>query len=97
MDKKLKFLKIGTIICTVISCILIIFNFVLPWTIKLALLDKVNSSDASAIGIIGGADGPTAIYITVGNRNAGYIFTGVFVVITLAGILLYRKLKNKVH
>jgi len=59
----------------------------------------ISSKDASAIGIIGGADGPTAIFIaTKGGlslQKLMLILILIFGVITIILFLLKRTIKNK--
>ena len=47
----------------------------------------------SAIGIIGGADGPTAIFITGPDWSSAAI-TAVVILLVIAGIILLKKLKR---
>jgi len=48
--------------------------------------------EAASIGIIGGADGPTAIFIT-GTSWIPIALTAA-VVVTIAGLLLFKKLRK---
>lgn len=77
-----KAVGILTIISAVITLISGIFNFLLP----MYLLHKfqIDANGASSIGIIGGADGPTAIYVA--GQSSSYSITVIFVLITIAGI-----------
>ena len=54
------------------------------------------SAESSSIGIIGGADGPTAIFVT-SNINWLYIcgFIGIIAVAILVVIFIYRNKKKK--
>ena len=50
-------------------------------------------SESEAIGVIGGADGPTAIFVT-GSFNSGAIVGSILVLILAAVLVLSRKRKN---
>lgn len=54
--------NILTIISAVITLISAAYSFLIPMFLWYKL--QLNTSKASSIGIIGGADGPTAIYLT---------------------------------
>lgn len=43
-----------------------------------------------SVGIIGGPDGPTSIYITGGNIFVGFIIIGIVLMI-LAGVIMYKR------
>lgn len=53
--------------------------------------------DASSIGIIGGADGPTAIFLATNIPTWLYLLGGALVLalIVLAGVALSSRHKNK--
>ena len=52
--------------------------------------------EASSIGIIGGVDGPTAIYIT--KKATGYILWSIpGIAVFLLGMVLYRPVKRTVE
>lgn len=75
-----KIVMIVTVFSTAAAAIGILYEYVLP----LYLSFKLNKdlSDASSIGIIGGADGPTAIYVS-GSVSPG--LTALFAVLAAAG------------
>ena len=54
------------------------------------------SSESASIGIIGGADGPTAIFVT-SNINWMYVcgFVVIIVVAILVALFIYRNKKKK--
>ena len=53
-------------------------------------------NEAASIGIIGGADGPTAIFVTSGTNWMGLCSVlGVIAVISLVVFLIYRNKKKK--
>ena len=52
------------------------------------------TKDAASVGIIGGADGPTAIYVA-SNGYASTIVSSVVALAVIAGVILVIKKKNK--
>lgn len=63
------------------------------WILYLWLEDPLlTASEASTVGIIGGADGPTAIFITGPNPGAAAYLVPILLI--AAGIWGYRKLKR---
>ena len=75
-----------TVITAVITIVSAAYEFLLPMFLSFAL--HFDAREASSIGIIGGADGPTAIYIT--GHPPMRVITAVFASLTAAGIL-YRR------
>lgn len=53
---------------------------------------NVNTKDASSIGIIGGADGPTAVFVS-GHVNSHW-FTVIFAMLTILGIVYLLRTKH---
>ncbi|MBB2182932.1 sodium ion-translocating decarboxylase subunit beta [Lachnospiraceae bacterium MD1] len=94
---KLRYVRLIAIVITVISILATIGMVVLNRMVPLFLshMLKMDVREASAIGIIGGADGPTSIYITGYNSS---ILTVIFAFIALIGICFLfftRKKRNK--
>jgi len=95
--KKVKLKKIVTIltiISMIITLISAIFNFVIPVYLSYKL--NINAGEVHSIGIIGGADGPTSIYVTSSYTDT-YLITVIFTVISVAGIVyqIYTKKTTK--
>jgi len=88
-----KIVTIFTAICIVVTIICIGFNFVLPKYLAYKLNEGVR--DASTIGIIGSADGPTAIFIT--SQLPSYLFTVIFLVLSMAGICYLFLTRNTIN
>jgi Na+-transporting methylmalonyl-CoA/oxaloacetate decarboxylase beta subunit len=86
-----KFVMIFTVVCGAAAAIGILYEYLLP--LYLSYKFKTDLSDASAIGIIGGADGPTTIYLS-GSVSPG--ITALFAVLAAMGItyLIIAKRKN---
>jgi len=72
-----------TVITAVITIISAAYEYLLPVFLSFAL--HFDAREASSIGIIGGADGPTAIYLT--GQPPMRVITAVFASLTVAGIL----------
>jgi Na+-transporting methylmalonyl-CoA/oxaloacetate decarboxylase beta subunit len=93
MNNKLirKIVMILTVFCGAAAAIGILYEYLLP--LYLSYKFKTDLSDASAIGIIGGADGPTTIYLS-GSVPPG--ITALFAVLAVIGIayLITSKIKN---
>lgn len=71
--------KVVLIILCVITLLLVTASFFF----------LASSQQGSSIGIIGGADGPTTIFIT-GNPLGLYITTGLFLIAATVWYLIYR-------
>ena len=79
-----------TIICALVTFISAFSSSLL--SLYLSYRFNINTRDASSIGIIGGADGPTAIFIS--GKSSFQLFTALLTI--LGGIyLVVIKYKNK--
>jgi len=86
--KILKAIKVSTIIFGIFALIGIVFNVGMGLFLRFQGL-----SQSTSVGIIGGADGPTAIYLA---SNSGFpLFTIIATILTVIGILKYNSLKKK--
>ncbi len=93
MIKRHKAIKTITIISLIITMISGLVNFVVP-LIKFNQF-YMNRATASSVGIIGGADGPTSVFIAI--KTPYHIITIVFGVISVIGIiymLVHKYLKK---
>ena len=62
----------------------------------LLMLFNKSYNAAASIGVIGGADGPTAIFVTTKpSATPLFMIYGSFILLGLVGFLLLRKLKRK--
>ena len=88
-NKVTKTVTFITIISGIITLVSIAFNFLMPLYILHKFKVEINNS--SAIGIIGGADGPTVIFLS--GQTSPHLITIVFALLTMAGIgyLIYIK------
>ena len=94
-QRKLNISKIILII-TVVSAIIALLAGVWEYLLPMYLLYKYNENENSSIGIIGGADGPTAIFVT-SRLSYSLSITSIFLVITILGIitlLFIKRLRN---
>lgn len=90
-NKIRKVIFILTVIGVIATIINISFYYLLP--LYLSLKFHTDFRGASSIGIIGGADGPTIIYLS--NPNSFYI-TGVLGLLSIVGILFLIVYRNKI-
>ena len=61
----------------------------------LVLFNKANN--AASIGIIGGADGPTAIFVTSATRDTALPSEAIYILLLIMGLIGFsalRKIKN---
>ena len=94
--KTQRILKWAAVCCGVLSAVCFAWRGALE-LLRRALADGglAGSSGAASIGIIGGADGPTAIFL-VSNPGGidGVLWTGVLLAL-LAGVLLLIRRKRR--
>lgn len=94
--KKLKTISIISGVLTLVQLI----SFVLPPIVSLVLKIKmqIDMANAATIGIIGGADGPTAVFVGASNA-AGYIRYGLLaataLVFVISSIMILVKKSKK--
>jgi Na+-transporting methylmalonyl-CoA/oxaloacetate decarboxylase beta subunit len=84
------------IVVTIISALILLYNLAFDKILLLYLANKYNIStdlsDAVSIGIIGGADGPTSIYL--GKSESPILFNIIFLIVMVAGIIYLMKTKK---
>ena len=94
MNHKLinKFVFVFTAICVAATALSAVYNYLLP--LYLSYKFNMDLRGASSIGIIGGADGPTSIYVS---SSLLPNITAIFALLAAAGIiyLFFDKRKNK--
>ncbi len=90
---KIKVIAIFTILCASISFISVFSGSFL--SLYLFYRFNIHTRDAGSTGIIGGADGPTAIFVS--KQSSSYLFTVIFALLTILGsiYLVVTKYKNK--
>ena len=79
-----------TIIFIIMTLISICHNFIMLISPFFKLQKQIGSSNS--VAIIGGADGPTALYIT--NEPSLHIFTVIFALLSIAGVLYLSHIKR---
>lgn len=82
-----------TVICGIISLVSAFFKPLL--TLYLANKSNIDIKNAASVGIIGGADGPTAIFISDQGKSSW--FTVVFALLTILGAVYLFFEKYKKH
>lgn len=93
VKKSRKIIIALTVVTSVITIINASWKFIMRLYIQYSFqIDTDNS--ASSIGIIGGADGPTAIFIS-GHQHSS-IFTIIFALLSVAGVI-YLLVTRKVN
>lgn len=89
---KLKFLKFGMFVSGTLTIIIAMSDFILKQFIKLAFKVDISGNEAASIGIIGGADGPTSIFLTSSHSFPDkYIWMLIFSGITVVCFLFWRR------
>jgi len=88
--KNKKVITILTIITTLITLISVSFNFFLRMYVSYRF--NIDSNNADSIGIIGGSDGPTSIFIA-GKASSGSIII-VFAFLSIIGFVYLVFLKK---
>ncbi|GAU79629.1 sodium ion-translocating decarboxylase subunit beta [Fusibacter sp. 3D3] len=90
-----KWMKVVTVISGVFGTLLLMSNWLLKLVLLGAMHADVSKHEAGSIGIIGGADGPTAIFIgTKSPEIVKYIIVVILYTITAIGIIKWRKGKE---
>ena len=79
-------------ICMIVAASVFALVEIVPLIALTVLLAK--PIDARSVGIIGGADGPTSIFVTAPDWTGLAIGTVIFAVLLVVGIVLLRKSKR---
>ena len=91
-EKIMKAIAILTILCGLLTFISLFTSYLL--SLYLSHKFNIDTRDAGSIGIIGGADGPTAIYLS--GQISSHWFTVVFTTLAILGIIYLIFAKNSV-
>jgi len=91
-EKSTKMITIFTVICALVAFISLFSSYLL--SLYLSHKFNIDTRDAGSIGIIGGADGPTAIYLS--GQISSHWFTVVFTTLAILGIIYLIFAKNSV-
>ncbi len=84
------------LIISVVSALISLVIGILGYLLPLYMTQKYSLSPNSSIGIIGGADGPTAIFVTCELSNS-LLLAAVFFLIAVLGVVcqfFIRRFKN---
>ena len=87
-----RFLRISSLVLLVLSAFSLIVQASEKLVLRLLLKITVPGS-ASSIGIIGGADGPTAVFVTRTARS-GWLHILLPIAVIAAAIIVLRKTKK---
>lgn len=79
-------------VCMIVAAAVFAAVEIIPMIVLAVLLAK--PIDAGAVGIIGGADGPTSVFVTAPDWAGLAIGTAIFAVLLVVGIVLLRKSKR---
>ena len=79
-------------ICMIVAASVFAAVEIIPLIVLTVLLAK--PVDAGAVGIIGGADGPTSVFVTAPDWVGLAVGTMIFAVLLAVGILLLKKAKR---
>ncbi len=90
-EKSTRMVTVFTVICALVAFIGLFSTYLL--TLYLSYKFKMDTRDAGSIGIIGGADGPTTIYIS--SQLNLRLFTAIFVLLTILGVIYLFVIKYK--
>ncbi|HHU74693.1 MAG TPA: sodium ion-translocating decarboxylase subunit beta [Clostridiales bacterium] len=96
--KRMKFRKVIwvlTIVNLVITILMIGLDYIMPAYLSYKLNKSIGISKNKSIGVIGGADGPTSIFIA-GSNNHNTLFMIIFGILTFGGfiyLIITRKKK----
>ncbi|EYE88068.1 hypothetical protein Q428_09995 [Fervidicella metallireducens AeB] len=90
-EKSIKMITIFTVICALVAFISLFSSYLLSLYLSHKL--NIDTREAGSIGIIGGADGPTAIYLS--GQSSSYLFTAIFALLTILGFIYLVVIKYK--
>ena len=89
MNRKLQILCLGA---AILSTLVLAGKALLPW-----LLTKSFDGIAHSVGVIGGADGPTAVFITTGISHGSFPGSIIWFVVLIVSVLGFICLRRKKH
>lgn len=85
-----KVIKLLTVICALVAVISVFLTYILPLYLSHKFINDVTNS--VSVGIIGGADGPTVVYLAKSSSTPW--FTIVFAVLAILGVIYLLLAKN---
>ena len=94
--KKPVLLRLIAVLSAAFALFLAFFDWVVTFLIQLITRNPLQTDISGNAGIIGGADGPTAIYITSSpTHDIRYLLSAVFAIITILAVSSLRKKRVK--
>ena len=96
--KKPKIFKIISIISGIFGLIIVFSEKIIFNLIKFLMDSNVNflyGSDSSSVGIIGGADGPTSIYLASNKFSGSKLLAVIFFLISAICAVKYQNTKDR--
>ena len=92
-----KLITIGVAILTTISGIIVSYNIVMYLFLTIYIKNKfhIGANSAASVGIIGGADGPTSIYLSGSNSRVAFPLALLLFVAGIGYFIIMRYLKTK--
>lgn len=90
MKKKLCYLLFGA--CAVYGAFELLGLLITYLFLYSHALGSVSAMEASSIGIIGGADGPTSVFVTTASQGS-YLLPVLLLILGVGGILWLRRKK----
>ncbi|GEM_PF-237489 len=88
---RLNLIKMGTTLSVVIACISVTIHYIIPKYVYKLNMNFSPWRKPQSIAIIGGADGPTAIFLT--SSYSTYVIPLVFATLSMAGFLYLKDKK----
>ena len=93
---KRRLVKWGTILCAALAMLILAGNMLLKTAMLRLIGGQVVAGDAASIGIIGGADGPTAIFVaTKAGPVSPWLLAGILAALSVAGLLWLRHIDRR--
>ena len=85
---KQKFLKILCLAGATVSA-----GWLTVYGLMMFLVNRALETEAASIGVIGGADGPTAIFVTTSGPDWDLVIAGAVLIVSLIGYWYLRRKK----
>ena len=85
--------KVAAVCMIVAAGVYALFEIV-PWIIIMVITNRVSAGETASVGIIGGADGPTSIFVTTPEWTSVAMGAVICAVVLIVGIVRLRKAKR---
>jgi len=90
---KVKAITIFTVLCGIITFISIFLGRLLPLYLSHKFNAGTGNVGSGSVGIIGGADGPTAVFVS--GQSSFHLFTAIFALLTILGVIYLVVIRYK--